>query len=75
MEALDASLKEVWGLLVEAGQLVSCSEINGQYQTAVYDAMCDDLPKGLLVLWPACAVLATLLLLMVRRAGCLRGRL
>lgn len=63
---MDSSMAHAWGILEEAGESISCRNINGLYQSAVYDHLCKALPEGLLVLWVSCTLLAALLILLVR---------
>lgn len=53
-------------VLENAGELSSCENLNGLYQTAVYDELCTDLPRGLLGFWVSCSILTVLLLILVR---------
>lgn len=65
VQAFDASIKQTWTILEKAGWLASCHNINGLYQSMVYDDLCDELlDEGLLVL-VSCAILFAVLLLMV----------
>lgn len=65
VESIDASLESLWAILEDGGELSSCENINGKYQAAVYDELCDELPKGLLGFWVSCALLTVLLLILV----------
>lgn len=62
---MDNSLQELWFVLEDAGELTSCENLNGQYQAAVYDDLCEDVPDGLLGFWVSCAILTVLLLVLV----------
>ena len=66
VNTVNASLYDLWSLLDEAGQLSSCEGLNGPYQAAVYDELCDELPRGLLGFWVSCVILTVLLLVLVR---------
>lgn len=68
MELLDSSLEELWDTLDEGAELVSCSNINGLYRSAVWDELCGELPKGLMVLLVSCILLSAVLVLLVREA-------
>lgn len=65
VQAVDNSLQNFWTILEDAGELSSCENLNGLYQTAVYDELCKDLPDGLLGFWVSCAFLTVLLLILV----------
>ena len=66
VEEVDSSFQGLWNVLWDAGQLSSCENLNGHYQAAVHDELCDDLPRGLLAFWVSCAFLTLLLLVLVR---------
>lgn len=53
-------------MLEDAGELSSCENLNSLYQTAVYDELCSDMPRGLLGFWVSCSILTVLLLILVR---------
>lgn len=74
VQALDTSLENFWTVLDDAGELSSCENVNGLYQAAVYDELCDDLPSGLLGFWVSCVILTVLLLILVS-ALCALGAL
>ncbi len=69
IELMEQSLKEVWDTLNEGAELASCSAINGLYRSAVWDELCEELPKGLLALLVSCILLSALLLLLVSCCG------
>ncbi|CAM9421985.1 unnamed protein product [Laminaria digitata] len=64
VDAVNASLYSLWSVLDEAGQLSSCENLNGPYQAAVYEELCDELPRGLLGFWVSCVILTLLLLVL-----------
>lgn len=66
VEEVDASLRSLWTVLEDAGELSSCENLNSLYQKAVYDELCTDLPRGLLGFWVSCSILTVLLLILVR---------
>ncbi|CAM9899295.1 unnamed protein product, partial [Ectocarpus fasciculatus] len=65
VQAVDNSLQNFWAILADAGELSSCENLNGLYQSAVYDELCKDLPEGLLGFWVSCVFLTVLLLILV----------
>ncbi|CAN0416759.1 unnamed protein product, partial [Laminaria digitata] len=65
VDAINASLYSLWSVLEDAGELSSCEGLNGPYQAAVYDELCEELPKGLLGFWVSCVLLTVLLLVLV----------
>ncbi len=65
VQSVEASLQSLWAVLENAGELSSCENLNTLYQTAVYDELCDDLPRGLLGFWVSCSILTVLLLVLV----------
>ncbi|CAN0314917.1 unnamed protein product [Ectocarpus sp. 6 AP-2014] len=69
VQTLDNSLESFWTILEDAGELSSCENLNGLYQSAVYDELCKDLPEGLLGFWVSCAFLTVLLLILVIQWG------
>lgn len=66
VQEVDASFQGLWNVLWDAGELSSCENLNGLYQEAVYDELCDDLPRGLLGFWVSCFFLTLLLVVLVR---------
>lgn len=69
VEALDTTLEDLWNVLDDAAFLTSCENLNGLYQAAVYDELCEELPKGLLGFWVSCVILTVLLLVLVRNCA------
>ncbi|CAN0286115.1 unnamed protein product, partial [Hapterophycus canaliculatus] len=65
VQDLDTLLESLWTVLEGAGEPSSCENINGLYQAAVYDELCDDVPSGLLGFWVSCEMLTVLLLILV----------
>lgn len=70
VELMDTSMHTLWETLDEAGEVVSCQNINGLYRSAVWDELCSELPGVLLVLLVSCVLLSTMLLLLVRCCRC-----
>eukprot|EP00752_Nemacystus_decipiens_P005381 g4879.t1 len=62
---VNGALRSLWTVLEDAGELSSCENLNSLYQTAVYDELCTDVPKGLLGFWVSCSILTVLLLILV----------
>lgn len=65
VSTLDAQLQELWDILNDAAVITSCRNINGLYQAAVYDDLCNSLPEGLRALWVSCVFLTILLIVLV----------
>ena len=71
---LNQTLWDFWVILENAANLTSCENINGQYQSVVYDEFCDNLPRALLGFWVSGVILTVLLLMLVSFPYLSRGR-
>lgn len=65
VQSINSSMESLWIVLEDGAELSSCENINGKYQAAVYNELCDELPKGLLGFWVSCTILTILLLILV----------
>lgn len=65
MEEVDGAMENLWTILDDTALLLSCENLNGLYQAAVYDNLCAKLPEGLLAFWVSAVILTVLLLVLV----------